>query len=381
MNRALPPGAAIGIIGGGQLGRMLAMAAARLGYRTIVLEPQPGCPAAQVANRQIEAAYDDPEALRALAAECDVVTYEFENVPVDAARTLAAAVPVFPPPLALEVSQDRLTEKQFLNSIGIATAGFRAVDNDTGLAEALQAFGGHGVLKTRLFGYDGKGQRVFGGASDANVNGAFAAMGGAPLILETLVPFEREMSVVAARCRDGAVSAYDAAENIHRDGILRRSIVPAAVSPELAEAAQLCRGSRRRVLRHQRRRSPGQRDSPPRSQFRTLDRGGLRHLAVRAAYPRNQRPAARQFRASLRLRDGEFDRRGDGQSGVSRRRTRSRPAPLRQGRIAPGPEDGSFYALAPKSLTPPTVSLSTASNSTRLIGASLHFGPLGSPIG
>ena len=128
----LPPGATIGIVGGGQLGRMLAMAAARLGYRTIVLEPQADCPAAQCANAQIVAAYDDPAALRRLAQDADLVTYEFENVPVAAAETLARSVPVYPPPRALEAAQDRLAEKTFLNSVGVATARFAAVDSQAG---------------------------------------------------------------------------------------------------------------------------------------------------------------------------------------------------------------------------------------------------------
>ena len=152
MSRPLPAGATIGIIGGGQLGRMLAMAAARLSYRTLVLEPQADCPAAQVANGQLVAAYDDTAALAELASACDVVTYEFENVPVAAASNLAASVPVFPPPRALEVSQDRLTEKRFLNEAGIATARFAAVDSDGDLAAALADFGGSGVLKTRRMG-------------------------------------------------------------------------------------------------------------------------------------------------------------------------------------------------------------------------------------
>jgi 5-(carboxyamino)imidazole ribonucleotide synthase len=227
MNDPLPPGATIGIIGGGQLGRMLAMAAARLGYRTVVLEPEPDCPAAQLASRQIVAAYDDPSALDELARSAAVVTYEFENVPVDSARRLASAVPVFPPPRALEVSQDRVAEKTFLNAHGISTAAFRPVDNDKDIAAALEAFGGSGVLKTRRLGYDGKGQRVI--RRDGDVDGLYEAMGGVPLILEELVPFECEISVIAARGRDGAVAAYDPARNVHREGILRSSTVPAAV--------------------------------------------------------------------------------------------------------------------------------------------------------
>jgi 5-(carboxyamino)imidazole ribonucleotide synthase len=238
MNDPLAPGAAIGIIGGGQLGRMLAMAAARLGYRTVVLEPQADCPAAQLANRQIVAAYDDPAALDELARSAAVVTYEFENVPVEAARRLASAVPVCPPPQALEVSQDRVTEKNFLNAHGISTAGFYPVDNDGDIAAALKAFGGSGVLKTRRLGYDGKGQLVVIAGEAGDLGGTYEAMGGVPLILEELVPFECEISVIAARGRGGAVAVYDPARNVHRDGILRSSTVPAAVPDRVAGEAR-----------------------------------------------------------------------------------------------------------------------------------------------
>ncbi|HWK15163.1 MAG TPA: 5-(carboxyamino)imidazole ribonucleotide synthase [Rhizobiaceae bacterium] len=234
----LPPGATIGIVGGGQLGRMLAMAAARLGYRTMVLEPQADCPAAQVANGQIIANYDDPHALARLADACDVVTYEFENVPVEAARALAEDVPVFPPPLALDMSQDRLTEKDFVNRAGISTASWRAVDADPDIAAALDAFGGNGVLKTRRMGYDGKGQRVFRNAQAADTAGVWQAMGGVPLIMEGFVPFACEISVIAARGRDGAKAAFDIAENVHREGILRSSTVPARISRATADAAR-----------------------------------------------------------------------------------------------------------------------------------------------
>lgn len=234
----LPAGATIGIIGGGQLGRMLAMAAARLGYRTIVLEPQADCPAAATCNRHIEAAYDDAAALDELAKACDVVTYEFENVPVEAARSLESAVPVYPPPAALDAAQDRLAEKDFLNAAGLATAPYRAVDSDAALVAALEAFGGNGVLKTRRLGYDGKGQRVFRDAGAADTEGVFADMGGVPLILEGFVAFEREISVIAARGQDGAILAYDPAENTHREGILRSSTVPAGIGPATADAAR-----------------------------------------------------------------------------------------------------------------------------------------------
>ena len=235
---SLPIGSTVGIIGGGQLGRMLAMAAARLGYRTVVLEPQPDCPAAQLANRQIVAAYDDPAALAELATATALVTYEFENVPVEAAEALTAKVPVYPPAHALEVAQDRVSEKTFLNGIGVPTAGFAAINNDEELTQALHRFGGSGVLKTRRMGYDGKGQRVFRNMTGGGFAGTCEAMGSVPLILEALIDFEREISVIAARGVDGSVVAYDPAENVHRQGILHTSTVPAAISAATAAAAQ-----------------------------------------------------------------------------------------------------------------------------------------------
>lgn len=227
----------IGIIGGGQLGRMLAMAAARLNFRIITLEPQTDCPAAQVSSEQIVAAYDDPAALSELARHCDVVTYEFENVPVTAAEKLAAEVPVYPPPKALEMAQDRLTEKRFLNECGAPTARFHAVDSQADLEAALADFGGQGVLKTRRLGYDGKGQRVYRSAADS-AEGGYAALGGVPLILESFVSFEREISIIAARGIDGAIACYDPAENVHRDGILHTSTLPSGISEQTAMAAR-----------------------------------------------------------------------------------------------------------------------------------------------
>lgn len=227
----------IGIIGGGQLGRMLAMAAARLNFRTIILEPQADCPAAQVANGQIVAAYDDPAALEELATVCDVITYEFENVPVSAAEALAQTVPVYPPPKALEAAQDRLIEKRFINDCGIPTARFHTVDSQADLEAGLADFGGQGVLKTRRLGYDGKGQRVFRSSADS-ADGAYAALGSVPLILESFVAFEREISIIAARGTDGTVVCYDPAENVHRNGILHTSTVPASITDATAAAAR-----------------------------------------------------------------------------------------------------------------------------------------------
>jgi len=227
----------IGIIGGGQLGRMLAMAAARLNFRIIILEPQADCPAAQVASEQIVAAYDDAAALAELARRCDVVTYEFENVPVLAAEKLADDIAVYPPPKALEMAQDRLTEKRFINGCGIPTARFHAVDSQADLEAALADFGGQGVLKTRRLGYDGKGQRVYRSSADSP-EGGYAALGGVPLILESFVSFEREISIIAARGIDGTIACYDPAENVHRDGILHTSTLPASISEQTAAAAR-----------------------------------------------------------------------------------------------------------------------------------------------
>ncbi|SCB12053.1 5-(carboxyamino)imidazole ribonucleotide synthase [Rhizobium hainanense] len=227
----------IGIIGGGQLGRMLAMAAARLNFRTVILEPQVDCPAAHVANAQIVAAYDDAAALAELAKRCDVVTYEFENVPVAAAEDLALQVTVYPPPKALEMAQDRLTEKSFINGCSIPTARFHAVDSQADLETALADFGGQGVLKTRRLGYDGKGQRVYRSAADS-AEGGYAALGSVPLILESFVSFEREISIIAARGSDGKVACYDPAENVHRNGILHTSTLPASISEQTAAEAR-----------------------------------------------------------------------------------------------------------------------------------------------
>ncbi|PSH66857.1 MULTISPECIES: 5-(carboxyamino)imidazole ribonucleotide synthase [Phyllobacterium] len=233
----ISPGSTIGIIGGGQLGRMLAMAAARLGYRTVILEPQEDCPAAQVASEHIVAAYDDPNALEQLAELSDVVTYEFENVPVDSVEMLNESKAVFPPPEALKVSQDRVAEKRFLNKAGIQTAQWRIVENEGDLKAALLAFDGKGILKTRRFGYDGKGQIKFTGAKGESAKSGFAAIGSVPSILEALVDFTREISVIAARDEDGNIKVYDIAENVHKDGILATSSVPVSVSSTIAGLA------------------------------------------------------------------------------------------------------------------------------------------------
>jgi 5-(carboxyamino)imidazole ribonucleotide synthase len=230
-------GSTIGIIGGGQLGRMLAMAAARLGYRTVILEPQEDCPAAQVANEHIIASYDNPDALEQLAELCDVITYEFENVPVDSAETLSEIKPVYPSPEALKVSQDRLVEKRFLNKAGIQTAQWLSVENEGDLEAALLAFGGKGILKTRRFGYDGKGQVRFSADKQEDAKNGFSAIGSVPSILEALIEFVCEISVIAARDEAGNIKVYDIAENVHKDGILATSTVPVSVSSTIAGLA------------------------------------------------------------------------------------------------------------------------------------------------
>ncbi|MGQ7794142.1 5-(carboxyamino)imidazole ribonucleotide synthase [Faunimonas sp. B44] len=224
---ALPPGSTIGILGGGQLGRMLALAAARLGLRTHVYCPDADSPAFDVSAGHTQAAYDDGAALDAFACAVDVVTYEFENVPVAAAERLAAKVPVRPGARALAIAQDRLDEKRFLSEAGIAVAPYAAVDDATGLDAAVAALGLPAILKTRRFGYDGKGQAAI--RADADTAAGFAAIGGAPAVLEGLVRFAREVSVIAVRGLDGRMASYDLVENVHRDHILHTSTVPARV--------------------------------------------------------------------------------------------------------------------------------------------------------
>lgn len=233
---ALPPGSTIGILGGGQLGRMLALAAAELGLRVHVYAPEETSPAAEVASNATRAAYEDEAALIAFADAVDVVTYEFENVPSETARILSEHAPVRPGPKALATSQDRLDEKNFLNGLGIATAPFAQVDSLDDLKEALNVLGTPAVLKTRRFGYDGKGQVKINDLSEASA--AFDAIAGAPAILEGFIPFEKEVSVIAARAIDGTSAAYDVGENVHRDHILHTTTVPAVLDASVAEEAR-----------------------------------------------------------------------------------------------------------------------------------------------
>ena len=234
--RTLPPGAIIGIVGGGQLGRMLALAAARLGYQCHVYSPERDACAFQVVGRRTVASYSDRVALRRFARDCDVITYEFENVPAATARWLARHAPVLPKPPVLETTQDRLIEKTFLRGLGIRTVPFAAVNRDADLNAAVAATGLPAVIKTRRFGYDGKGQATV--KSSGDLLRAWRAMKGAPCILEGFEAFEREVSVIVARGMDGRTACFDVTENIHRDHILRESIVPARISPALAAQAR-----------------------------------------------------------------------------------------------------------------------------------------------
>ena len=223
---ALAPGATLGIVGGGQLGRMIALAAADYGLKVHIYAPDADSPAFDVSALATCGAYDDAEALARFAASVDVVTYEFENIPRETADLLARHAPLHPNAEALSITQDRLSEKGFINGLGIPTAPFRQVDTPDDLARALDALGLPAVLKTRRFGYDGKGQRIIREPAQGDRNAIFAEFGGAPLILEGFVPFEREVSVVAARAADGSFAAFDLCENEHRDHILALTRVP-----------------------------------------------------------------------------------------------------------------------------------------------------------
>jgi 5-(carboxyamino)imidazole ribonucleotide synthase len=234
--RVLNPDSTIGILGGGQLGRMLALAAARLGFKCHVFAPSPDSPAFDVVHRVTCADYTDTAALDRFAAEIDVVTYEFENVPAETATFLSARKPVIPDPRVLATIQDRLTEKNFITQLGIRTARFAAINSPTELAAALAEIGRPAVLKTRRFGYDGKGQVAIRNGTDLAT--AWREIGAQPSILEAFIPFEREVSVVAARARDGGVECFDVIENEHRDHILKVSRVPAGIPDNLAVEAR-----------------------------------------------------------------------------------------------------------------------------------------------
>lgn len=238
---ALPPGSTIGILGGGQLGRMLGIAAAQIGYRCLIYAPDEAPCAAAVAAGHVRAAYDDQAALADFAGQCDVLTYEFENIPAAPLRALDGGTMLHPNVDALELAQDRLAEKDFVLSHGGRPADYRAVDTLVGLEAALAELGTPAILKTRRFGYDGKGQARIGAADSAAT--AWAEIGERPAALEAMVPFEREFSILLVRGQDGDTRVYDAPDNRHEDGILARSIVPGGglIREQKAAAGDLAR--------------------------------------------------------------------------------------------------------------------------------------------
>jgi 5-(carboxyamino)imidazole ribonucleotide synthase len=240
MTEPFPQGAVIGILGGGQLGRMLSVAASRLGFKTCVFEPGGDCPASHVSNFHLRKPYDDEDALRQFAGAVDVVTYEFENIPTSALDVLEEVRPIRPGREALRVSQDRLTEKEFLTALGLKTAAYADITDLASLQAALEEMGTPAILKTRRFGYDGKGQVRINDVSEAEA--ALKEMNGAPAILEGFVAFSHEVSVIGARGVDGQVACFDPGENVHRDGILHTTTVPAALSTAQRTDAVLLAG-------------------------------------------------------------------------------------------------------------------------------------------
>jgi 5-(carboxyamino)imidazole ribonucleotide synthase len=232
----LKPGDTIGILGGGQLGRMLAMAAARLGLRCQVFSPDPDSPAFDVVLNATCAEYADVEALELFANDVDVITYEFENVPAAAAMILAARRPVLPNRKILETTQDRLAEKDFVKRLGIGTADYADVSSASALRAAISRIGLPAVIKTRRFGYDGKGQAIIRDGDDPDR--VWEDLVTKSAILEAFIPFEREISVIAARSADGHVECFDVTENEHQDHILKFSHAPADISDELVVQAR-----------------------------------------------------------------------------------------------------------------------------------------------
>ncbi|HEX8446856.1 MAG TPA: 5-(carboxyamino)imidazole ribonucleotide synthase [Sphingomonas sp.] len=235
----LPPASTIGIVGGGQLGRMLAVAASRLGYRVHIFAPDAYSPAAEVAAAFTRAAYDDADALRIFAEGVDVATYEFENIPVATLETLEQHVPLHPSPHAIAVAQDRLAEKTFVAGLGVRVAPWAPVDDRAMLTTAIAQVGTPAILKTRRFGYDGKGQGRIAVPADADA--AWDAIGERPAVLEGHVAFDREFSVLLCRGIDGGVVTWDTPDNVHVDGILAKSTVPATgiVAVQAAEATAI----------------------------------------------------------------------------------------------------------------------------------------------
>lgn len=237
MSTPLPLGSTIGILGGGQLGRMLSVAASRLGYKSHIFEPGANPPAGQVADQVTTAAYEDEAALIAFAQSVDVITYEFENIPTSALDVLESHRPIRPGREALRVSQDRITEKDFLTNLGLKTAPYAQIDSAEDLHRAMGDIGTPSILKTRRFGYDGKGQVRL--SDDSDPSQAMQDVADAPSVLEGFVNFSHEVSVIAARGIGGDVACFDPGENVHEGGILRTTTVPARLPGTLRMDAVL----------------------------------------------------------------------------------------------------------------------------------------------
>ena len=248
MPEALPPGSIIGILGGGQLGRMLALAAARLGLKTHIYSDEPDVPAFDVSAFSTVGSFDDEAALSEFAASVDVVTCEFENVPARALEIAGKKAPVHPPAKAFAVAQDRLVEKDFMRKLGIQVADYADVHDEQSLRDALTHVQLPAILKTRRFGYDGKGQALV--RNEAEALAALTELRGQPALIERLVAFEREISVLVVRGEDGTLKFYDPVENVHQNGILAVSRVPARINADCAEEARRIAGKVAEALGH-----------------------------------------------------------------------------------------------------------------------------------
>jgi len=233
---ALLPGATIGMLGGGQLGRMFTIAARNMGYKVIVLEPDNHSPAGQLSDQHIIAKYDDPDALAQLSEECDVITTEFENIPADVLNNLAKKIPVHPSANAVEKAQDRIVEKEFILSCGLLPVPYGVINSHSDIANAVKDLTFPSILKTARFGYDGKGQQTVNNADE--VETAFKEAGQVACVLEQRIDLDCEISVVLGRNEEGESNCFPVSENIHKDGILYQSICPANVNESIINAAQ-----------------------------------------------------------------------------------------------------------------------------------------------
>ena len=335
----LMPGATIGIIGGGQLGRMMALSARYMGFRIGVLDPTPDCPTAQVADFQVTAEYDDIAAIRELAEKSDVLTYEFENVDADAidqVRSLAAAPQGTD---LLRVTQDRVNEKRFINDHGTPTAPWKAVNSVEELEAALDEIHYPAVLKTRSGGYDGHGQTVLKSEADLEQVRARADHDGSfpPSILEGFVDFAFEASILVAGNGKDYVT-FPIVRNEHRNNILHMTIAPAEVDETVAKEAHELAHSGHRTVHHQRQQGHRQRTGPTSAQFRPLHHRGLLVRSVRRAHSRHRRLAARTAAAAQARRHGQRARPACGADPCAHRRpSRMERARLLQGGSAPRP--------------------------------------------